>query len=146
MIGAPVRRNYVGGRRWRRHEIVRITIRDVRLLLPEPGVGVRAKLELTVLGHAVGIEIVDEPCATAFGGHRRWMRCPRCGSRANTLGVDPTWGWACPRPSCVGSWRGRVRALVSSQLNRPMSGNRVAEDFLDVRKQADGPRIERITA
>jgi hypothetical protein len=111
MSGAPVRRNCVGGRRWRRHEIVRVTMRDVHDLLPAPDVGVRARLELTVLGYATEVEIVDEPCATAFGGHRRYFRCGRCGSRANTLGVHPEHGWSCPRRDCAGGWRGRVRAL-----------------------------------
>jgi len=59
-------------------------------------------------GHLAVVSIIVEPCPTAHGGTRRWLRCPSCGGRAQTLGCHPELGWSCAAARC-GAWRGRRR-------------------------------------
>jgi hypothetical protein len=111
VTGSPVRRECLGGRRWRRHEIDRFTIRDLRAGFSAAEFAHLAAVDITVGGHRATVSLTDEPCGTAFGGHRRYLRCPRCGGRANTLGAHPEFGLGCARRSCVGGWRGRAHGV-----------------------------------
>lgn len=110
MTGPPVRRVCLGGRRWRRHELVRFTLGDLRAGFSVADFARVNAVVVTVGGHRATVLLTDEPSATAFGGHRRFLRCPRCGGRANTLGAHPEFGLGCARRTCVGGWRGRARA------------------------------------
>lgn len=65
---------------------------------------------LTVGGVVTEVELLDLPCATTFGGKKRWLRCP-CGAAALRLGHVDGVGLCCRR--CA-RWKGRDRFTYSA--------------------------------
>lgn len=94
------------GPQWRRAEIFRISMAQVRASFKPRFFRTLERVHLEHAGHAVDVELVEEVCHTAFGGRRRYFRCPRCRCRAQVLGCHPTEGWGCPAIACVRGWRG----------------------------------------
>jgi len=106
MTAASARNCPWTGPQWRRDQILRLSMAQVRGQFKP-----RAFRDLNVVhlehgGHAVDVALVEEECRTAHGGRRRWFRCPRCSGRAQVLGCHAVEGWACPAKQCVRGWRG----------------------------------------
>lgn len=97
--------------RWYADEIQRVSIARLKLDLgPARWRGTKV-VHLDADGHEADVPLLDLPAATTFGGTRRFLQCPRCGGRAQVLGVVPGVGWCCA--SC-GGWKGR--AAVRARL------------------------------
>ena len=106
MSEAPATSGAWTGPQWRRPEIFRISMAQVRGWFKPKTFRVVEFVRLEHAGHVVDVELIKEDCPTAFGGRRRYFRCPRCGGRAQVLGCDRVEGWACPANRCVHGWRG----------------------------------------
>ncbi len=111
---------------WYREELARVSIAQLRARFTRQRFRVLSAVELEHAGHAVQVRIVQQLCPTAHGGLRRWLLCPRCGGRAQTVGCHPELGWACPAPACVGGWKGRTRRKLLDVDN----GDLTAGDFI----------------
>jgi hypothetical protein len=80
-----------------------------------------SRVHLECEGYAADVRVVDVPCATSHGSHRRFLECPRCGStRATVLGVVPGVGWCC---RLCGRWRGHAAPRIRPSNIEPPSGS-----------------------
>jgi hypothetical protein len=91
--------------RWYTDELVRTSTAKLKGALGPKRWSSTSVVHLAADGYDADVRIVDVPCATTYGGARRFLVCPSCGSeRCTTLAVVPGLGWRCR--SC-GAWRGR---------------------------------------
>ena len=93
--------------------VPRITIRQLQAQHP-PRIWRRLDaVELEAHGVAASVEIIHVPSPTAYGGTRRYLRCPRCRELTWALGLAPTGEamaptWSCARRGC-GGWKSRKK-------------------------------------
>jgi hypothetical protein len=99
---------------WYRDDLARVSIAQLRARFTPGRFRGLSTVQLEHAGHLVEVRIIQHPCPAAYGGTRRWLLCPRCGGRAQTVGCHPELGWACPAPACVGGWRGRTRRKLTA--------------------------------
>lgn len=85
-------------------EVARISVADLRRTVGPEWRGM-SSVVLTIDGVVTTVEFLDLPCATTFGGKKRWLRC-RCGAAVMRLGhVDGV--WLCCR--ACSRWKSRDR-------------------------------------
>lgn len=86
-------------------EVARISIADLRRAVGPEWRDVTS-VALNIGGALTAVvALVELPCATTFGGKKRWLRC-RCGAAVMTLGYLDGVGLCCRACS---RWKGRER-------------------------------------
>lgn len=110
---------------WYRDDLVRVSIAQLRARFTPQRFRGLSTVQLENAGHLVEVRIVQQPCPTAHGGTRRWLLCPRCDGRAQTVGCHPELGWACPALGCVGGWKGRTRRKLLGPEDGELAGDPV---------------------
>lgn len=108
---------------WYRSDLVRVSIAGIRSRFTPQRFRLLSTVQLEHAGHLVEVRIIQHPCPAAYGGTRRWLLCPRCGSRAQTVGCHPELGWACPALTCVGGWKGRTRRNLPGKEHGVLMGD-----------------------
>lgn len=86
-------------------EVARISIADLRKSIGVPWRNMTS-VALNICGVVTIVEIADLPCATTFGGKKRWLRC-RCGAAVIRLGHVDGVGLVCR--GC-GRWKSRDKS------------------------------------
>jgi hypothetical protein len=90
-------------------QVERLTLPLVRSLLRPKVFRSTTSFPVERFGFAVEVQLVRVPCPTSFGGHRVFLRCPRCAGLVNVLGVAAWVGWGCSK--CL-RWRGRNKRRI----------------------------------
>ncbi|GEL75277.1 hypothetical protein MVI01_70610 [Myxococcus virescens] len=108
---------------WYRSGLVRVSIAGLRGRFTPQRYRRLSTVQLEHAGHLVELRIIQQPCPGAYGGIRRWLLCPRCGGRAQTVGCHPELGWACPALRCVGGWKGRTRRKLAGPEDGELVGD-----------------------
>lgn len=90
-----------------RDAVARCSIAQVRMSLPPRVYRRLTEVRVEHEGIACVVAIERHAVQGCVVGARRWFRCPRCGGRANVLGLIDGAGWAC---RTCGGWRSRNRA------------------------------------
>ena len=93
--------------------VPRVTMKQIQAQHPPRIWRHLGSVELEAHGVTASVEIIQVPSTGAYGGTRRYLRCPRCGELTWSLGLAPTGepavpAWSCARRNC-GSWRSRKK-------------------------------------
>ena len=91
-------------------EVTRFSIADLRRTIGPVWQSITS-VALTIDGVVTTVELLSLPCATTFGGKKRWLRCA-CGAAVMRLGYLDGVGLCCR--SCS-RWKGRARQLTARQ-------------------------------
>lgn len=94
-------------------EVARISIADLRRSIG-PTWRSMTSVALTIGDEVTNVELLDLPCATTFGGKKRWLRC-RCGAAVMRVGHVDGVGFCCRH--CA-KWKGRGRSRQEPRVQR----------------------------